>query len=184
MTRSFSEHMRQEARRLVTRDVDHLVTAVHGGSAMADTRTPGDLFSRLRPVDPLHGVLAARTIRYQAEKLMHEFVTEARARGVSWLKIAPALHFDGTDDEQLMAAFNWAAINTAFYFKCLCGEQIRDTGPENGRPTNAESGHLDGCESLAAHVAAFDAYEEALIDEANDEALRNHNVVHIHGGQA
>jgi hypothetical protein len=156
MTRSFSAHMREEARRLVARDVLRVVATVHGESAVADDAAPrpGDLFGRLRPVDPL--------LRGQAEKLMHEFVAEARGRGVPWFKIAPGLQAsDGTDYDQLVAAFSWATTDGAyFHFKCLCGGNIRDTGPENGRPTNAESGHLDGCGSLSSHMAAYEAWQE------------------------
>ncbi len=124
----------------------------------------------LRDVDPQAGMRAARDVELAARGMARDYVKMARQDGMSWQEIGAALSLTaGTDDYSTIAdaAFDFAAgdpdshyartYGRSFPWRCpACHGLVSDHGPCNG-PVDDEPGHHDGCQRLAATVAAWQA---------------------------
>src|SRR6266704_5604204 len=125
-----------------------------------------------RDAEPLAGLRGARAAELAARGLARSYVRAAREDGRTWQQIGTALGLvvggdDGAGDTIAEAAFSYAAgppgtdydrtYGRPVTWRCpACGGLVSDRGPVSG-PRDDEPGHADGCERLAAAVAARDA---------------------------
>jgi hypothetical protein len=120
---------------------------------------------------PAGGLAAARAVELAARRLVCDYIRAAREAGQGWQEIGTALGLtaggDGAGDTIAEAAFSYAAgpsdshwnrtYGPSVIWRCpACSGLISDHGPVSG-PRDDEPGHADGCERLAATLAAWDA---------------------------
>jgi hypothetical protein len=118
---------------------------------------------------PLANIRAARRVELAARGRAREHIRAARETGRTWHEIGAALDLGAEAADRGRsageAAYDFAAGEPLrqldrrwFGWTCpACQGRILDRGPEAGHPVDAEEGHADGCERLAATVAAHDA---------------------------
>jgi hypothetical protein len=115
--------------------------------------------------EPLAGIRAARTYEHAAARLAADYVSCARADGISWLEIGKASGLSGESDCDVMTAAYERAAGTSslswqatFTFTCgSCGKRVTDRGPYVASPLDQEEGHADSCTRLAEAVRAYRA---------------------------
>ncbi len=128
-------------------------------------------------VDPLDGARAARDIELGARHAAHRYIRDAREAGHTWHQIGQALGLPPgggagqAGDTVAEAAFTYTAgrpdteharrYGRSVVWQCQsCDQSISDHGLIAG-PAEDEQGHAQGCQRLAAAVAAWDAEWEA-----------------------
>ena len=125
-----------------------------------------------RDAEPLAGLSTARAAELAARGLARRYVRAAREDGHSWTVIGAALGLSSggvADAEEMIAeaAFRYAAgpadshwnrtYGPSVTWRCpACGGLVSDHGPASG-PHDDEPGHNDGCQRLAAAIAAWEA---------------------------
>lgn len=127
----------------------------------------------VQDIEPLAGMRAAREIELGARHTAHGYIRAAREAGHSWHEIGTALGLTpGADADQAgqtvgEAAYTYAAgrpdaetarqYGRSFAWTCRsCDRVVSDHGLCNG-PAEDERGHAEGCQRLAATVAAAEA---------------------------
>lgn len=113
--------------------------------------------------EPLMAALAARRLGWAAARAEHQHIRWAREDGTTWQEIAEALGYKPEPERGATAAsvlFREVTTNEhpVFGWTCpSCRSFIADHGPDAGsNPADAEHGHADGCERLAAAVAEYE----------------------------
>lgn len=160
------EKARTEARRAVRAAV---VTMARTAGAGTEARPawPGSHLTGHQP-GAADGLRFALIVEAAATYHAREYVRLGRQEGLSWRQlgeiIAPAKGGGGEEDGLADAAFMWAVSSWPPWadlwvvWDCpACLATIRDHGPYEADPRNAEAGHDDGCARLADAVAAYDA---------------------------
>jgi hypothetical protein len=125
-----------------------------------------------RDAEPLAGLRTARAAELAARGLARRYVRAAREDGHSWTVIGAALSlpsggYVGAGETIAEAAFRYAAgpadshwtrtYGPSVTWRCpACGGLVSDHGPASG-PHDDEPGHNDGCQRLAAAIAAWEA---------------------------
>ncbi|MBM0203525.1 hypothetical protein JNW90_10665 [Micromonospora sp. STR1s_5] len=158
---------------------------------------------------PLAGFQAALSVVRLAQNQAYTFAKGLRGEGSSWDQIADLLEIEWSEDYvQRERAFELVAGPPSRYshsqyvfFTCGgprgCGEQINDSGPYNGYPSDCEDGHAEGCRRLAAEVEAYrreqdeaerraEVMDEALpkvTDPFGKETVQRVRYVQSHGGR-
>jgi hypothetical protein len=124
----------------------------------------------VRDYDPAPGMRAARAVELAAWRRTRDYIKAARQDGMSWQQIGAALDLTADTDNGstvASAAFDVAAGDPSSHYARTYGRSLSwtcpvclglviDRGPCS-RPADDEPGHQDGCERLAATVAAWDA---------------------------
>ena len=166
-----------QARERQARDArDFARQAVHGLArelgAQATSRT---MFRHdpdspaVRDYDPAPGMRAARAVELAARRMTRDYIKVARQDAMSWQQIGAALDLSAdTDNGSTVAdaAFDVTAGDPNTHYARTYGRSLSwtcpvclglviDRGPCGG-PADDEPGHEDGCERLAATVAAWE----------------------------
>jgi hypothetical protein len=162
------EKARTEARRAVRAAVAAMARAA-GVHTEPHSVWPGHAMTEQRP-DASNGLRFALMLDAAATNLAREYVRFGRQEGLSWQQlgeiIAPAMGGADEGDDLAVLAFMWAAnaehaqpfADLYVTWTCpACLASVRDHGPYEADPRNAEAGHDDGCARLAEAVAAYDA---------------------------
>src|SRR6266704_3236267 len=127
-----------------------------------------------RRAEPLAGIRAARILARAAERVAGDYVTHARAGGISWQEIGEALGLaengQRTGYDLAVRAFEYITDaghrdrfgTLSFYWTCpACEQGIGDRGPYESHPEDNEHGHAEGCTRLASDIAAWQAERDA-----------------------
>jgi hypothetical protein len=134
--------------------------------------TPIDGFTLLTKSaldDPLAGVRASVLTRNAAANEARRYAEQARSTGRTWDEIAEAFGIgaEDYDEPRDVLAFGLVAEGRPMPFResfdqrdawwrCgSCGERIRDRGPYDSHPADAESGHRADCRRHAAEIAEW-----------------------------
>jgi hypothetical protein len=159
---------------------------------------------------PLAGMRAALTVARMAQDQAYSFAKDLRADGYSWTAIADLLEIPWSDSYvrterayEMVAASAGSSYSGSprLYWRCGglggCSEYVTDHGPYDGRPSNNETGHADGCVRLADEDAAYDremaereerdrvmdkAFEK-VTDSFGRETVERARYVQSHGGR-
>jgi hypothetical protein len=129
---------------------------IYGGTAATDMTVP-------EPGPPLVAIRAARLAEHAARAAVERHVKYARQDGRTWKDIGEAMGFTSHPGEPPIAesAFRVVAPGTSDYNLIVgwvcpsCRQVVRDYGPYEANPAEAERGHGDGCARLAAAVAEY-----------------------------
>jgi hypothetical protein len=126
---------------------------------------PGSLI-RIRYAEPAAGIRAALIARDTASRVIRDYGRRAREDGLSWEDIGQALALDQSEyvpDGYELDIAAYTAMDGAgdswdepyFTWTCpSCATVISDRGPYDPHPANREQGHAEGCQRLAADIAA------------------------------
>lgn len=147
--------------KLVRASGAHVGDRVHLGSTVAT-----DVIRTPEP-EPLAGLSAVRDLTAHLTRLEQDYARWAREDGRTWDDIAGALGFEDMPDWGVpRSAKAFALLSRAsaalggsrrLSWKCpSCRGAVTDYGPEAGHPADAEHGHAEDCERLAAAVAAYE----------------------------
>lgn len=161
------ERARQEARWAVNAAI---LRMAHAAGAPVHERpiAPG-LRTTVSDAEPLAGIGFALMLTDAAANEIHRYIRRAREDGAGWREIGTALRLERDVEERGgdlgAAAFEYAAGPPAqrfdrlwFHWTCpVCQRPITDYGPYDSHPDDCESGHAEGCQRLAAAIAAYDA---------------------------
>lgn len=147
------------ARAQLDRAVRGVVQAIHGDGAFEARPVFEGARTQQTYVKPTQGLRAAMMLCDLAERAMRDFVLQRRGEGASWDQLAEVL---GMADA--VAAFRFVAPDepgsshpATFSWRCkTCGTYVRDQGPYDAHPANAELGHADDCKRLAAEVEWYE----------------------------
>jgi hypothetical protein len=133
----------------------------------------------VRDYDPAAGMRAARAVELAARRMTRDYVKVARQDGMTWREIGETLGLsapaDWREGSVADAAFDFAAgpadshyartYGRSFGWTCpACLGVVSDHGPVQG-PRDDEPGHKDGCQRLAAAIAAWEAQWAALDED-------------------
>lgn len=113
--------------------------------------------------DPIAGVRAAVLVHNVADRLIGDYVAEARGAGAAWDEIADALglrHDDAESDVnraerafEHVAGVRWQA---RIRWTCgTCGQRVNEFVPDESHPTDREDGHATDCTRHQAAIAAW-----------------------------
>jgi hypothetical protein len=128
---------------------------------------PGASFTEEQP-EPDARIRIALAQERAARAGVRVFIARAREAGMSWHEVGEALGVTGLararGSSLSAAAWEYAADRSAFRTAHLgtfawtcpdCGETVRDRGPSDRNLAGDELGHSEGCQRLAAAVAAW-----------------------------
>ncbi len=162
------ERAREEGRRAV--DAAILRMARAAGVPVYERPIAPGYTSTTCDTGPVAGIGFALMLQDAARHRIHDYVKRARQDGVAWRQIGQALRLGPVAEERggdlAEAAFDYAAgaerarpfDRLSFAWTCpSCRGLVIDYGPSGGHPVDCESGHAEGCERLAAAVAAYEA---------------------------
>jgi hypothetical protein len=166
--RTPDERARDEARRYT--DTAVLAMAREAGAEVGERPIwPGKTFT-VRDVAPEAGIRFAVVLAGTARHKLHSYIKQARQDGLTWQQIGHALRLERTAEERgaslAEVAFEYATDagragpfdELSFGWTCpSCQQVVSDHGPYNGHPADCEPGHAEGCQRLAAAVAAYEA---------------------------
>jgi hypothetical protein len=169
--RTLGEGLRDRARQEVLAVVQRMVRDTGGKFVSRPLVSAEPDGPTTRDAEPLDGLGAVRAAELAARGLARRYVRAAREDGHSWTVIGAALRlpsggYVGAGETIAEAAFRYAAgpadshwnrtYSPSVTWRCpACSGLVSDRGPVSG-PHDDEPGHNDGCQRLAAAVAAWE----------------------------
>jgi hypothetical protein len=127
---------------------------------------PGSLI-KVRYAEPAAGIRAALIARDTASRVIRDYGRRAREDGLNWEDIGQALalgqgeHVPDGFEMDIAAYTAMAGDGDSWYepyfaWTCpSCATTVSDRGPYDSHPADREQGHAEGCQRLAADVAAY-----------------------------
>ncbi len=162
------ERARDESRRAVDAAILRMARA-SGAPVRERPIRPGYTLTT-DDTEPVTGIGFALMLQDAARRKIHDYIKRARQDGVAWQQIGEALRLERVAEERGVSlaevAFDYATDaehagpfdRLSFAWTCpSCRGLVIDYGPSGGHPVDCESGHAEGCERLAAAVAAYEA---------------------------
>lgn len=160
------------AREWTRRAVLDMVRQSGGGTVSRPVfRDRPDLDMATIEPEPIAGLSAVRHVEYASRRLARDYIRHAREDGHTWYAIGIALDLVAEAASRVAplaeAAYDYATAPgspaVTFAWTCpACMNLITDFGPEAGPPADAERGHKNGCQRLAADQRTYDAAWEGL----------------------